>query len=289
MSRPTTFLHLTDLHIGDPAIQDDFLNTDTSATLATVLADIRQIEPVPDFIIASGDLTNRGSEAGFAELKRLLDEAALPIPLILALGNHDTRPHFYNIILGQTDNVEAPYDHDQLIAGVHVVVLDSSVPKQGHGGLEPGQLDWLRGRLDDHPDVPKLVVMHHPPALDDDPELEWQAMSVADTALLADLFKGRTNVLGILCGHLHHDRVSNWYGIPLIMTGGQHDWIDPVKLRNGVLHQRAGVSFAMGVVRPSGLTMSFVPRPEERVLLSSNTFAELFARAHEFYETDSAA
>jgi 3',5'-cyclic AMP phosphodiesterase CpdA len=288
MSRPTTFLHLTDLHIAQPGVPDDFLNSDTSATLAAVLADIKAMDPAPDFIIVSGDLTNRGTEPAFAELKRLFDEAALTIPVILALGNHDTRAPFYKVMLGQPENADAPYDYDQVIAGVHVVVLDTSIPKQGHGALEPGQLDWLRDRLDAHPDVPKLIVMHHPPSLDGDVEQEWQGMTVADTAAIAGLLKGRTNILGILCGHLHHDRVSNWHGVPLIMTGGQHDWIDAIALAKGRLYQTTGASIAVGTVRDSGLTIAFRPRPEARTLISDRSIAEIFADSHKFYETEPA-
>ena len=288
MSRPTTFLHLTDLHIAQPGVPDGFLNSDTSATLEKVLAEIKTYDPAPDFIIVSGDLTNRGTEPAFAELKRLLDEAALPIPMLLALGNHDTRAPFYKVMLGRTDNVDAPYDHDVVIAGIHIIVLDTSIPMQGHGALEPGQLDWFRGRLDDHAGVPKLIVMHHPMMLDDDPASEWQGMTLKDTAALRDLLKGRADVLGILCGHLHHDRVSNWHGIPLVMTGGQHDWINPIALEKGRLHQTSGASIAVGTVRSWGLTVAFMPRPEERRLISDQTFAELVAKAHDFYETEAA-
>ena len=44
MSKPTaTFVHMTDLHIAQPGVPDSFLNTDTSATLATVLAEVKAI------------------------------------------------------------------------------------------------------------------------------------------------------------------------------------------------------------------------------------------------------
>ncbi|QYO76678.1 metallophosphoesterase [Devosia salina] len=288
MTRHTTFLHLTDLHIAQPGVPDAFLSTDTSATLAKVLADIKTYDPAPDFIVVSGDLTNRGTEPAFEELKRLLDEAALPIPMLLALGNHDSRAPFYKVMLDQTENADAPYDYDTVIAGTHIIVLDTSIPMQGHGALEPGQLDWFRGRLADHAGVPKLIVMHHPLMLDEDPASEWQGMTLKDTIALREVLQGRTDILGILCGHLHHDRVSNWHGIPLIMTGGQHDWIDPIKLEKGRLCQTSGASIAVGTIRSWGLTVAFMPRPEERKLVSDMTFQELVAKAHDFYETEAA-
>ena len=288
MSEHLTFVYLTDLHIGNPEVQDDHLYSDTATTLTKILAEVKTLVPQPRFIVASGDLTNRGDAGSYEQLKRIVAESGLDMPILYALGNHDRRDGFYPAMLGQTDNVDAPYDHDVVIAGIHIIVLDTSIPMQGHGALEPGQLDWFRGRLDDHAGVPKLIVMHHPMMLDDDPASEWQGMTLKDTAALRDLLKGRADVLGILCGHLHHDRVSNWHGIPLVMTGGQHDWINPIALEKGRLHQTSGASIAVGTVRSWGLTVAFMPRPEERRLISDQTFAELVAKAHDFYETEAA-
>ena len=172
MADNVTFIHLTDLHIGNPAVPDDHLYSDTSTTLATILADIGKLEPKPKFIVASGDLTNRGDEASYAELKRIMAEAALDIPVLFALGNHDRREGFYPAMLGRTDGVTAPYDHAQVIDGIHIIVLDSSVPNRVGGSFEPGQLDWLIAELNQHAELPKLLVMHHAPSLDAAPDME---------------------------------------------------------------------------------------------------------------------
>ena len=68
-----TFVHLTDLHIGNPDIVDDHLFSDTTANLKALLADIKTLVPQPKFIVATGDLTNQGDAGSYRNLKAILD------------------------------------------------------------------------------------------------------------------------------------------------------------------------------------------------------------------------
>lgn len=279
MSELVTFVHLTDLHVGNPAVVDDHLFSDTSTTLARILADIKQLSPAPKFIVASGDLTNRGDVDSYEQLKRLIAEASLDIPFLFALGNHDRRDGFYPAMLGRTEDVTAPYDHAQVIDGLHVIVLDSSVPNKIGGAFEPGQLDWLQAELEQHAELPKLLVMHHAPALDANPAMEWESLSIDDTEALRQAVAGKP-VIGILSGHIHFDRVSNWYGIPVVVGIGQHAATDVLWLHEG-LRMLEGASFAIGTICPSGLSITFAPQPATRRELHSFSFAgmaEMLAR-----------
>ncbi|WP_354038048.1 metallophosphoesterase [Devosia sp. UYZn731] len=272
MSDLFTFVHLTDLHVGNPLVEDAHLFSDTTTTLSAILAAVKSLSPQPKFIVASGDLTNQGDIGSYEQLKRLLAESGVTVPLLYALGNHDRRDGFYQSMLGRTDNLDAPYDHAEVIDGLHVIVLDSSVPDKVGGAFEAGQLDWLKNELDQHADLPKLLVMHHAPAIDtDNPDMEWEALSFADTEALRQAVAGK-NVIGILSGHIHYDRVSNWYGIPVVVGIGQHAATDVTWLHEG-MRMVSGASFAIGTVRPSGLTITFAPQPSERRELNSFTWA----------------
>ena len=273
MTAPLTFVHLTDLHIGNPAVADDHLYSDTSATLLSILTDIRRLTPKPRFIVASGDLTNRGDIGSYEELKRILADAELDIPVLFALGNHDKREGFYQAMLGRTVDIAAPYDHAAVIDGIHIIILDSSAPYKVGGSFEPSQFAWLEDELGRHAALPKLLVMHHAPSLDADPDLEWEALSIADTERLRSLLAGRS-VVGILSGHIHYDRVSNWYGIPVVVGIGQHAATDVLYLNEGI-RMLAGASFAIGTLRQSGLTISFAPQPSDRRELHNFTFADM--------------
>ncbi|MBN8952472.1 MULTISPECIES: metallophosphoesterase [unclassified Rhizobium] len=273
MTAHTTFVHLTDLHISDPTVKDDHLYSETSKTLVAILADVKRLTPPPRFVIASGDLTNRGDVGSYEELKRIMAQAELDVPVLYALGNHDKRDGFYKAMTDRTEDLGAPYDHAAVIDGIHIIVMDSSHPFKIGGSFEASQFAWLEAELANHPDLPKLMVMHHAPALDANADLEWESLAIADTEKLRRLLEGR-NIIGILSGHIHFDRVSNWYGIPVIVGIGQHAATDVLYLHEG-LRMLSGASFAIGAVRPSGLTVSFVPQPAERRELHSFSFTDM--------------
>ena len=256
----TTFIHITDLHVGNPAVADDHLFSDTSATLVRVLELIGTMDNKPQFIIASGDLTNRGDAESYRHLKSIM--AATDLPVVYAIGNHDTRPGFYEGMFGRTSDIDAPYDHQEVIAGIHVITLDTTTPGEIGGSLTAEQFVWLAGALDTHSELPKLIVAHHAPALGDTPPWDhWRTIEFGQSQQLAKLLKGR-NILGILSGHIHHDRFSVWHGIPVIVGMGQHAATDI--LTTDILRMVEGASFGIGTIRSSGLTMALVPLPQTR-------------------------
>ena len=270
-----TFLHLTDIHLGQPGFEDSHLHSDTEETLNAVIDLALTVTPKPSFVIASGDLSNRGDASSYRELKRIMSR--FDIPVLYALGNHDTRQGFYTGMLDRTSDLEAPFFHDCVIDGVHIITLDSSTPNFIGGSIEREQFDWLAERLDAHSETPKLIVSHHPPALGEEPDLNhWRTIVFPHSQRLASMLKGR-NVLGILSGHIHHDRVSIWHGIPVIVGTGQHaatDILQPDRLR-----MVRGASFGVGTIRPSGLTIAFVPMPSDRAEINSYPLEMLRDRA----------
>lgn len=233
------------------------------------------MDPAPDFVIVSGDLTNRGDDASYRHLQSILADDPLPMSLILAIGNHDTRPGFYRGMMGRAQDLDAPYMHDLVIAGQHVIVLDSTTPGRPGGSIEPEQFDWLAGRLAAHPDLPKLIVTHHGPHLDEgDSRTEWEAINTPDSRRLRDLLTGH-RITGILSGHIHLDRASSWYGMPLFVAIGQHTALD--YFYPG-LRAVSGTSMAIGTIRPSGLTMAYIPAPSDRHLHFQMTPEEMRIR-----------
>jgi 3',5'-cyclic AMP phosphodiesterase CpdA len=256
----TTFIHITDLHVGHPAIADDHLFSDTAATLTRVLEMIATMDNKPAFIIASGDLTNRGDAESYRRLKSIM--AAIDVPVVYAIGNHDTRAGFYEGMFARASDLDATYDHQQVIDGIHIITLDTTTPGEIGGALTPEQFVWLEQALDTHDSLPKLIVAHHAPALGDAPPWDhWRTIEFNQSQQLARLLKGR-NILGILSGHIHHDRFSVWHGIPVIVGMGQHAATDI--LTTDILRMVEGASFGIGTIRSSGLTMALVPLPQTR-------------------------
>ncbi|MDX2005448.1 MAG: metallophosphoesterase [Meiothermus sp.] len=252
MSQVLTFVHLTDLHITDPAQPDDHLHSDTATTLEMVKARIAKLEPKPDFILVSGDLTNHGSPESFKALKGHLD--GLPAPVLLALGNHDKRGPFHQVMRDQSS--EAPYFYSQSFGHLKVIVLDSSAPAKVDGSIEPEQFEWLEAELAQDPTQPKIIVIHHPPCRINLSIFDHITFRPEDAARLGDLLQGQ-NVLGIFSGHVHFDRFALWNGIPCVIGAGLHNLTDVTN--NDGIRATSGGSFNLCRVEGHDLTVTIVP------------------------------
>lgn len=262
------FVHLTDLHFSSLGTAEPSLLSDTTATLRRSFEAIHSLRTPPAFIAISGDLTDRGNEADYAALKTLLAELAAGIPLVLALGNHDQRSNFYSVFGGNANGDSlAPHDHDLVIAGLHVITLDSAVPRRVGGTLSPNQIAWLAERLAAHPECRKLIMVHHSPLFDLDRGDVWDRLDIASTEALRNTIAGK-NVVGILSGHVHMEEVTNWHGVPVIVGVGHHAATNILAPPEEIqLIDATGLTLC--TLRPSGLAATFLPHPQDRRALRS--------------------
>ena len=207
------FIHITDLHLSHPDLDDPNLHSDTEGAFREIIKVILLMEEKPKFVVLSGDLTNTGDKKSYQLLKELLK--LLSVPVILAIGNHDKRESFYEIFKGKGSTY--PYFHDDIYSGLHVVTLDSSIPGRIAGEICDEQFDYLKKTLKKHEATPKLLVLHHPPKMDPD-GLPWGSLSMESTLKLENVLRGK-NIVGILTGHIHINnsflRLLTDWGYPL--------------------------------------------------------------------------
>jgi 3',5'-cyclic-AMP phosphodiesterase len=245
----TRFLHLSDLHLS-PANAPR-----KTELLARIGAAVARMPARPEFAILSGDLTDRGDAESYRLLQAML--ADFPLPVHLALGNHDSRRGFHAVY----GTGAGAYHHATLAGGLHLVTLDTSIPGRVHGMLDGDQLAWLEAELDSHPDRPKLIVLHHPPRLDP-LTLPWSALDDASTEALGAALAGRW-IAGLLSGHVHMNRMTLWQGAPLVVSTGLHSTIDP--LHEDGLRILEGAGFNLCRWSGAGLAVTYVPlEPEGR-------------------------
>lgn len=257
----TRFLHITDLHITAPETQDPAQQTDTVAALDRLIQIAPTLEPRPAFIVASGDLTNIGDEASYALLAARL--AALDIPVVMTLGNHDVRAEWHAAFPGHPGAPDGPVDVDAALAGIQVITLDSSVPGKVSGALTGEQLADLDQTLARHPDLPKVIAIHHPPRTDPENAGIWATLDAPSTDRLAAALAGH-DVRAVLCGHVHLNRMSLWHGVPLVVTMGQQSTVDLT--RNDALAVIEGTGFAICDLLPAGLQVTYVPLAPARLI-----------------------
>ncbi len=252
----TRIVHLTDLHLSHPDVGDAALKTDTTGTLRRAIAAINAMEPLPDLVVASGDLTNTGAVSSYALLKQTMADLAPPV--VLALGNHDKRAPFAEVFA--TGTGDAPFVYEKVIGDLHVITLDTLVPGHVAGRIDPEQISFLDAALSREPALPKLVVAHHPPRMDDR-TLPWASLDAHSSQQFGETIAGR-GVVGVLSGHVHLDQVHHWHGVPVITCMGLNSTVDILEQCDMRIIE--GTSMGLCVLRPSGLSVSFVSLTPER-------------------------
>ena len=194
---------ITDIHLGfEPDNPGEFNRQRLDATLAALTA----LDPLPDMMLATGDLVDRGDTGSYRCLREAF--AGLPFPVHFALGNHDIRRNFAEVF-PEAALVDGFLQYVIETGPLRLVVLDTLEEGRHGGSFCERRARWLRERLDEAPDRPTLIVLHHPPVevgiawMNTDPGEPW-------VHRLADCLRGRRNVIGLVCGHVHRAIVTRW-------------------------------------------------------------------------------
>lgn len=204
--------HISDTHLvsGDA---DLYGNVDADARLCELLERLEGSQTRLDALIFTGDLADTGQPDAYRKLHELVEPLAtrLGADVIWVMGNHDNRAALREHLLRETPTM-APIDRVHDIAGLRVIVLDTSVPGHHHGEITPEQLQWLAAQLAEPAPFGTILAMHHPPI----PSMQDLAVLVElrDQASLASVLRG-TDVRCILAGHLHYSTTGTVAGIPV--------------------------------------------------------------------------
>lgn len=204
---------MTDIHIGfDPDAKPEELNRIRfRATLSRIL----KSPNIPDFLVLSGDLTDRGDRESFIKTADVLEQC--PFPLLPMMGNHDTRAELLHAF-PDTPTSDGFVQYVVDVEGLRVILLDS-VEEGRHGGAFcETRRAWLRARLEEAPDSPVVIFMHHPPVVSG---IDWMdpAHDEAWIKRLGEAVAGHEGrIQAIHCGHLHRPLNSRFQGIPVSVT-----------------------------------------------------------------------
>jgi 3',5'-cyclic AMP phosphodiesterase CpdA len=197
---------LTDLHVRPKGLAANRVS-ETNMLTERAFRVAAGLTPRPDVAIITGDLTECGLEAEYANLSAILGRT-LPMPVYVIPGNHDRRealrhglahlpcvtadPHFVQY---------AVEDHP-----VRLVMLDTLVPGASHGALSAAQLAWLDRTLAAQPARPTLVGMHHPPFVTGIPHMD--KIALLDPEAFRSVIARHRQVERIVCGHHHRPIVG---------------------------------------------------------------------------------
>ncbi|WP_118137526.1 phosphodiesterase [Oceanicella sp. SM1341] len=186
----------------------------SNAMFDAAIDTLNALTPQPDVVLLSGDVTDTGTAADYAQARATL--ARLRAPLLAIPGNHDSPEGFRACFAGQPGMAAAGPAHFEAEAGpLRLLGLDITVPGEHHGAFDDAAEAWLEAALARGGGRPALLVMHQPPV-----EI---GISCIDTyrcfgaRRLAALLARHGEVLRVLCGHVHRHVVTG-FGGTLLMT-----------------------------------------------------------------------
>ena len=240
---------LSDTHIVVPG-RLLYRQIDTAAALRAAVARILALRPLPDCVVLSGDLVDRGRADEYAQLTALL--APLPMPVYPLPGNHDSRRALHAAFAGRAVDAnddglagdardagdvndawrtgsaneaglagEAAADDALLnrridLGPLSLLLLDTLVPGEEGGEFGAAHLAWLEAAC---PAAgPVLLFMHHPPFPTGIAGMD--ALACRGGERLAAWLARHANVVALACGHVHRAVFTRFAGIPAMIAPG---------------------------------------------------------------------
>ena len=193
---PLVIAQVTDIHLF-AEVDRTLLGLPTTKSLNALIEQLRQLNPQPDFLLMTGDLSQDGTATSYDRLQSLF--SPLGIPAYWLPGNHD---HPEVMARSLTHPLFLP-DKSFQVGDWQFLLLNSHESGCVHGNLSQSSLDWLDRELQQNSDRSTLVSLHHPPFL---MHSDW-----LDTSILQnpeDLFAvldRHPQVQLVLFGHIHQE------------------------------------------------------------------------------------
>lgn len=250
-------LQLTDLHLH---VDTPYANKIRAAhpgvlTLELVIQQLKtqQHNRGLDCVILTGDNVDTDDGEGptaFTVLQGIID-SNFDCPVRAVPGNHDSR-ELVKRAFPSAASSPLPSSSDyasfaEVVDGVLVVGVDTQDdaatrqrrgaeplpgPYAGSGGaFEESQERWLRAVLEQHADLPALLLMHHPPLAaipGGEPGHKFQEPgglfeSDGRLRLLEVVAEHATQIKAVVCGHIHAELIGKHSvtlpgGVPLLAT-----------------------------------------------------------------------
>ncbi|MDL1976299.1 MAG: metallophosphoesterase [Deltaproteobacteria bacterium] len=254
-----TFVHITDSHIGiDPKeLLDPVSSYNESVLFFTDTLDrIRKLNPMPIFILLTGDIAEYDDENFYNSYNNLT--RGYPIPIYPIPGNHDGRglnlipkfdyPGFKKVVnplleslvlrrcddeidyyfdrrgyrfIGLASGFDFIYDPWDPLCGNPITCLSWWMVHPEGTGLTDTQMDWLKNF---EMESPKVIFMHHP-AIAGDSHFDDGAPGGNDGTIIDNRkefinYSVNNNAKLILTGHSHENVLFN-------SSGQLWEWVSP--------------------------------------------------------------
>jgi 3',5'-cyclic-AMP phosphodiesterase len=194
---PLLVAQISDLHLFSDERQD-LLGWNTWGSLEVVLQQVMTLNPSPDLILLTGDLSQDETEGAYQKVVQRF--IPLGIPTYWLPGNHDHVPTMERVLN------QPPIYTDKIIerGGWKFLLLNTNVPGQVYGALTAESLNWLEKQLKSTPKTqPTSIAMHHHPFRVNSPWLDKSGLQ--NSTALFDILDRHSQVQMVLFGHVHQE------------------------------------------------------------------------------------
>lgn len=195
---------ISDTHIAEPDPGEPH-TLERISMLQDFVTSIGEMSVKPDLILHTGDISQDGKPEEYDIVKSML--GSIDIPVFFALGNRDLAA---NLVQGLKGFVQTKLVDDFLIYSidsfpVRLIAMDTQKRNSRIGTACSARLRILEDLLDQKPDIPTALFMHHPPFEVPTSKYPFQF----DDPVLADAFlqliARYKQVVHLFCGHMHRE------------------------------------------------------------------------------------
>jgi 3',5'-cyclic-AMP phosphodiesterase len=204
---------ISDTHIALGATDADRRASDLERTLA----DINALDPAPDVIIHTGDVTHGGRREDYAAVASLL--ATTRAPVFVAPGNRDDRENLRHSLsrwVPAADSGVLDYAVEDF--PVRLIAVDTTTSASNKGDFSPERARGLTELIEAESRRPIAVFMHHPPftvTVGPDP---LNFVTPDAMAHLQRSLERSGRVVAVFCGHVHRSTCGRIGDIPVMVA-----------------------------------------------------------------------
>ncbi|RNF39856.1 metallophosphoesterase family protein [Planococcus salinus] len=203
MERIMKIAVIGDLHY--PALEEEygFIEENRKAFYETFLE--RFFSVPADLYVSIGDLTNFGWKEELEEVYALINQHQKPF--LHVLGNHD--------VYGQTReevlNITGQQRFHSITTESAVLAFINTAKEQDFedwgGTLDPQQLDWLEGAIEQSGDLPLIMFAHHP-VYDTTANSEKEKLSIHPDVPVWEILSKKEGAGLYVNGHNHTNSIA---------------------------------------------------------------------------------
>ncbi|HEY9621456.1 MAG TPA: 3',5'-cyclic-AMP phosphodiesterase [Crinalium sp.] len=252
-STPLVVAQITDTHLFANK-EHEFFGMSTHVSLKAVLTKLGQVQPRPDLLLMTGDLSQDETSESYIWLRDWVELLAIPAGWVP--GNHDIPSRMETILQSDVISPEKKF----LAGGWQFLLLSSAVSEQPYGELSSESLAWLEQQLGEERDRPTLIALHHPPVLIGSAFMDSIRLRNPDD--LFQVIDRHPQVRIVLFGHIHQEFEDERRGVCYLGTPSTCIQLKPGSYDITVNEDLPG--FRLLTLSPDGSFRTWVERVEWR-------------------------